>query len=194
MAQQTELLGVIFQWNSSVCSCQANYIDGKQLYQPCDNEHLIWLQKVSAVELLKQVREAEKLVRRGIPNSFVHLFERYSKSNSTFHRPKEVIKDPKALSAEMGLYLLESLGLELASCTDPNKYALYQAGKATQGLNEKMWVADWENPETHSLFRPEEFFLSGDIDKVTCEKLFDRILDSSLLWMLARIEEECQSI
>jgi hypothetical protein len=145
---------------------------------------------VGLQEIAKLKLQAEKAIRRGIPDSFVHIIERYGMGDCSFHRPKEVWRDSEALSPEMGLFLSESLGLELEQCSDPSRYADYLAGKASQGLSEKMWVEDWESPELHGLFLPEEFFIGGNIDRKACERLFGRALDPDLMWLFARIDEE----
>ena len=154
----------------------------------CSDEHLPWTEIIASQVLKEKENSIQKAFRSGIPKSFNRLFERYTKGDCSFHRPPEVTFDKNAVSAEFGLYILESLGVELYSCSDPVKYADYLSGKAGQGLSEKMWIEDYRNRvDGFLLFLPEEFVVSGDIDLKAAAAMFGRKMNDDLLKIPALI-------
>jgi len=180
------IIGPLLTWQSFCCSCSASQVMGSDrvIDNLCSTEHLPWTEIISQQGLTEKRRAVEKAFRREIPQSFVHLFERYSKGDCTFHRPREVALDPNAVSAEFGLYVSESLGIVLSSCSNPTRYADYLSGKASYGLTEKMWKNDFENRiDGARLFLPEEFVVSGDIDLKAAEAMFGREMRPELLWL-----------
>jgi hypothetical protein len=126
------------------------------------------------------------MMRRGVPRSFEHMIERY-RSGDTFHRPVEVPYHESAPSAEMGIYIKESAGIDLVACSDPRLYANMLSGKASLGLTEKMWQEDYFNRDPAlaggwRLFQPEEFVVDGLIGLQAAEGMFERPMNTELLW------------
>ena len=173
------MTGIMVKWESQMCRCSAySDGDGQLVLQPCDEEHEPLCAKVGAVEVEQKKREITKSVNRGLPRSFVHIIERYSRGDPTFHRPPQVTMNPIALDAEMAFFLIESHGVVITSCANPERLATLLAGKASQGLSEKMWLEDWAKDR---LFLPEEYVVGGDLDLCAAEAMF-RPLHPELLW------------
>lgn len=192
-------------WTSSFCPCRAEQ-QGDDIQHaeedevrilPCDEEHSPWSECIGRKELERlverernnrkeRVRNIEKAMCRGVPASFFHIIERYLNAASDFHREPEVKYNENAPSADLGLYLHESLGVRLSECSNPKCYADLLAGKAVLGLSEKMWLEDYFGAEREKLgvpFFPEELVVGGSIDLKAAEKMFHREMQPELLWV-----------
>lgn len=188
------MIGIeVSQWKSSMCTCSATMDSGGNIdFSSCDDEHLPWCQMIGRENLTSKLKDLEKMVRRGVPNSFLHIIERFGKSESTFHKPQLVKYDSAGPSPELALFLMESIGCSISACTNPEKLATLLSGKAIQGLSEKMWIEDWwgefQDPLAHRLFLPEEFVASGALDIKAAEAMF-RPLNAELLWLSGRDDD-----
>lgn len=181
--------GVETVWKSKMCACCGfiRLADSFVSLVPCDSEHAIWCWHVGLEELPKKLRELKKAIDRGVSSTFDHIVERYSKSDPTFHRPKPVAFSDDAPTPELALYLIESMGAVITACTNPRRLATLLAGKASQGLSEKMWLKDWwgsgSDPLAYRTVLPEEYVVSGDLDVKAAEAMF-RPLIGELLWLV----------
>lgn len=170
-----------------MCNCSAStLLDGDMTFVSCDDEHMPWCERVGKDSLLNKRRDVLKLIGRGIPKGFEHIIERYD-GDGTFHRPSLVVADSDATTPELALYLIESLGIAITSCTDPERLATLLAGKASQGLDEKMWLEDWwfeyQDLKMRRLILPEEYVVAGRLDMKAAEAMF-RPLQPELLWLM----------
>ena len=86
-----KIIGPVFEWKTELCNCRAQQVmGGDTIITPCSEEHLPWAEKICASSFIEKSSCVEKAYRRGIPQSFCHIFERYTKGGCSFHRPKKL--------------------------------------------------------------------------------------------------------
>lgn len=185
------------EWRSSICSCRATRVCGALHgeYEYCCLDHVPWALIIGSQETLRKQEILEAALARPIPKSFEPTLRRFGSGDATFHRPPEVELDLSAPTAEMGFFLLESLGVELTKCSNPKRYADYLANKATRGLSEKMWKEDhfkrYEDTNGVTYMQrvdreikyvwPEELVATDTMSQKEAEVFFAVKIDSQLL-------------